>query len=217
MKTINASNKKTAIIAASLCAIMGIAGTMAYFTDKDSAENQIQIGEVSVDLTEPLWDAATDTDKDGIPDYAENVVPTQSIQKDPMVTNTGDSSAYVFIKVSTPKTMLYFASDDGTLPNGRNEMLYEVFTYAADTTNWVLVSTNKSDANVNSYTYGYKKALAPGESTTKLFSSVNFRNAVEGLGLENTIQNINIEAYGIQSQGIVDVQNAYTFYMNQNS
>lgn len=206
------TSKKTIVIAAAICAVMAVGGALAYFTDYDEAENNISIGEVTIDLTEPVWDSYEDSDEDGVPDEAEDIVPTQTISKDPMVTNTGINDAYVYLTVSVPKAEIYTANKDGT----KNEKaVTQLFTYEASD-NWTLLESSTSDSDVNTYTYGYNYILSAGESTDKLFESVTFCNAIEGQGLENTVQNINIKAMGIQSDGTGTMEEAYSKYVNQN-
>ncbi len=215
--------KKTAALALALSGVLAVGGMTAYFTDRDSQQNKIEIGEVKIDLTEPKWDAEKDDDGDGIKDHAEKVVPTQSIVKDPMVTNKGKNDAYIFVTFSIPKKNIYTALTDGNKANNGNKAVTQLFDFlnsagAANTPNagWTQLAKVTTDANVNTYTYGYNKSVAPGASTNKLFDSVRFCNAIEGQDLENTVQNIDIKAYGIQSTNTGTMQEAYTKYLNQN-
>lgn len=222
---------KTATIAASLCALLAAAGALAYFTDRDAATNQFEVGEVKIDLTEPNWDDLPDTDNDDIPDAAEKIVPTQNVVKDPMVTNTGKNSAYIFVKMSVPKKNIFTAEADGTRSNNGAKAVNQLFAFkyangtalnqdkAANTYNakWQLLGSDFTDANVNTYIFGYKTVVAPNASTEKLFTSVQFCNAVEGQGLENSIQEIQLDAYGIQSEGVGTLKQAYSKFFNQNN
>ena len=62
-----------------LAAVAVIGGTLAYFTDKDEAENVFTVGNVNIDLTEPNWDAEGSKD-------ADTVYPGEPLKKDPTVT-----------------------------------------------------------------------------------------------------------------------------------
>lgn len=208
----NKISKKPIIISAALCALLAIGGSLAYFTDNDAAQNQLEIGEVKIDLTEPIWDEQPAENDNDIPDDAENIVPCQEIQKDPMVTNKGVNDAYIFLKVTVPKADIYTAQEDGTK---NDKAVTQLFDFTSDS-DWTLLSTDTSDSNVNVYVYGYNYIVSPEDSTSKLFESVTFCNAIEGQGLENTIQNIDLEAYGIQSDYTGTMQEAYTKYVNQN-
>ena len=68
------------------------AGSLAYFTDNDSAENVFTVGNVIIDLTEPNWDKTGSVD-------AETVYAGEPLAKDPTVTNDGNNPCFVRIKV----------------------------------------------------------------------------------------------------------------------
>lgn len=68
------------------------AGSLAYFTDKDSADNVFTVGNVNITLTEPNWDS---TGKEDAPE----VYAGEPLAKDPTVTNDGNNPCFVRIKV----------------------------------------------------------------------------------------------------------------------
>jgi len=109
-------NRKNIVIAIAMVAVLALSGIAAYFTATDSATNTFTVGSVEVDQTEPTWDNLPDTDHDGIPDPAEDVVPNKEIDKDPMVKNTGINDAYVFTAVAVPKKVVKVAKVDGSAP-----------------------------------------------------------------------------------------------------
>lgn len=77
-----------------LLGTVGIGATLAYFTDNDSAGNVITMGHVDIELTEPAWDSQAGDE--GI----SNIVPGQSIAKDPTITlQEGSLDAYVRVKL----------------------------------------------------------------------------------------------------------------------
>lgn len=61
-----------------LAAVAVIGGTLAYFTDKDEAENVFTVGNVNIDLTEPNWDAEGSKD-------ADTVYPGEPLKKTPLL------------------------------------------------------------------------------------------------------------------------------------
>lgn len=79
--------KKIAILVTSLVLVgaMLIGGTLAYFTDKDEAQNVFTLGKVDGELDEPKWD---DNNPDG---EIKNVQPGDKIVKDPTLTMADDS------------------------------------------------------------------------------------------------------------------------------
>jgi predicted ribosomally synthesized peptide with SipW-like signal peptide len=80
-------------LCAALLAVAAVGGSLAYFTDTDSAENTFTVGDVAIALTEPNWDAAGSLD-------AETVYPGEPLSKDPTVENTGSNPCFVRVKVS---------------------------------------------------------------------------------------------------------------------
>jgi predicted ribosomally synthesized peptide with SipW-like signal peptide len=87
--------------AAAMVAVLAVGGTLAYLQDTDTAENTFMIGSVLGALTEN-GDNTTDP---GYVDWdndeeAQNILPGQTFQKRPVVTNTGKNDAYVRLRVT---------------------------------------------------------------------------------------------------------------------
>ena len=83
-------NKRKILLLAALLvmvAILGVGGTLAYFTAEDEATNTFTVGNVKIELNEPNWEEA------------EDVYPGQVLPKDPKVTNVGTNPCYVRIAV----------------------------------------------------------------------------------------------------------------------
>jgi predicted ribosomally synthesized peptide with SipW-like signal peptide len=212
--------KKRIVLAAAACALVvstGIGGTMAYLTDKtDTKVNTFKVGKVEIEVEEPTWDA----NKKDNSKYAQNLVPNQTVQKDPQVKNTGNNDAIVFMKVTVPvKSGITFAGANGTKEraSGNPEELFYLQTKGTDEktaadgnsfgSDWVeLTSLEETDSSdgTKTYVFGYDKKLAAGSdgkdgaSTSALFNQVQLKNVVEGQVDEST-QNISIEAYAIQA------------------
>lgn len=89
-------NKK--IAALTTVAILGVAAvgtTLALFSDRGEANNIITMGNVGIELTEPIFSEATDNEN-----YISGVVPNQIIEKDPTITVLDDSKdAYIRAKI----------------------------------------------------------------------------------------------------------------------
>ncbi len=216
MKKINMTGKKAAVAAMAICAVMAVGGAVAYFTDVDAAKNKIEIGNVHIDLDEPSWDSTPDTDSDGIPDTADEIVPGQTIPKDPRITNTGKNDAYVYLTVSVPKANVITANIDGTLKNNGKASSTQLFNYAVND-GWKLMSTDTSAADKNVYVYGYSKSIKAGDVTSTLFDSVTFVNVIEGQGLEDNVFDIDIDASAIQAGETGTMEEAYQKFLNQNA
>lgn len=76
-----------------LAAIAIIGGTLAYFTDNDTATNKFTVGNVDIELTEPNW-------VDHGSAEAETVYPGEPLDKDPTVENIGENPCFVRVSVS---------------------------------------------------------------------------------------------------------------------
>ncbi len=234
MKKMN-KKVKAVLCTASIIGVVGVAGVMAYFTDTDNATNTITIGKITIDLTEPLWDATVadktngDKNNNNIPDYAENVAPNTTVTKDPQVQNTGINPAYVYLKVTIPAKEVITANENGTLKNNGNAVATQLFTYnLEENSKWVEIegerktNINTETNKIESYTYVYyyNQALAPNATTDKLFTQVKYENVIEGQNDEATV-NIDIVAYAIQSDNLPEgttIPQAYTtLYTNQHA
>ena len=183
---------KSVIIACAAVAVMLIGGASAYFTSQDAATNTWTVGSVNIDLLEPNYDVAD----------AQNIVPNQTLAKDPQVRNTGTNDAFVFVEFTMPKASVSTASDDGTV---NNAAVQELFDYTIDN-GWTQVShTDGTDGGTYVYAYaaeGNCAALEAGETTPSVFSNgtITFKNVVEGqLG---TSLMIPVKAYAIQTSDI---------------
>lgn len=178
-------NKRKILLLAALLvmvAILGVGGTLAYFTAEDDATNTFTVGNVKIDLIEPSWDSTGETD-------APEVYPGEALAKDPQVTNEGNNPCFVRIKVDGLDCLK--AEGDG------DEMLIHVRTkYVEDALGegWVLHSDGY---------YYYTKVLAAGGTTTPVFDSIVIPKALTNAdGTEHKKPyDINVKAYAVQAQG----------------
>ena len=90
-------NKKKLIpllSAVALVAVIGVGSTLAYFTDNDAANNVVTMGHVNIELDEPEFSAENENNT------IKNVVPNQTITKDPTITvEAGSESCYLRAKI----------------------------------------------------------------------------------------------------------------------
>lgn len=220
-------NKKIIIIISItvLAAILLITGISAYLTSStETVENTFTIGKVEIKLEEPSWDGAEDTDNDGIPNFAENVVPNQTILKDPQIKNTGENEAYVYIKVTVPVEEVIIADEDGTITsNEKNET--DLFKYTINN-GWKEIVSEREDVleenkvKAHTYVYYYENELVKGATTPALFNNVTFVNVVDGQIAAPGSYKINVQAYAIQSKNLKEgttAEGAYQIYVNQES
>lgn len=204
--------KKNMMKAAAICGVAGImvlGGTSAYLTDYDSAVNEFTVGKVEIDLEEPNWK----------PDENTSIEPTEEIQKDPQIKNTGVNDSFVYLEVSVPMAEVTTADAEG---NRIEKKLTELFTYTKDA-GWTQMEAKTLKGN-KVYTYCYNKVLKPDETTSALFKTVTFANIIEGQ-LDTTTLEIPVRAYAIQTvntggdEGTIVQQatTAFRKYVNQNA
>lgn len=165
--------KKIVSIALVVAMVAVIAvGSLAYFTDKDNADNVFTVGNVNITLTEPNWNS---TGKEDAPD----VYAGEPLAKDPTVTNDGNNPCFVRIKVENldqfgPKGAITYRTD-----------------YAADKLgeNWA--------KGTDGYFY-YTKVLEVKATTDALFDQIVMPTGLTG-GEEAAP--IKVTAEAVQAQG----------------
>ena len=166
---------KLIVLVASLVMVLTLAigGTLAYFTDSDDAKNVFTVGNVSIDLTEPKWDANGTED-------APEAYPGEALAKDPTVTNDGKNPCFVRISVTgwdclAPASNVTYRTDyvDGKLG-----------------TDWV---------KYNGFFY-YTKVLEADQTTDALFDQIVMPTDLEN-GDAATLYEINVVAEAVQAQG----------------
>jgi len=208
------SRKKQVIIAMALVAIMGIAGTSAYFTASDEVTNTWTVGKVEIELEETEYDKYKEEE-------TKDITPNSELHKDPKAVNTGNNDAFIFMKVRVPKATVKVASQEGTVPASAS--LQELFDYQWNN-GWTVIDTQEIKEGSSTYheyvvVYGTANectALKPGTATPVLFLNSNgthianpgaagvitFKNIIEGQGLENVTLNMDVESYAIQTENL---------------
>lgn len=180
--------RKILLLVAMLCmvAILGVGGTLAYFTAEDDVTNTFTVGNVKIELTEPKWDPELGgTGKK----EAEDVYPGEALPKDPQVTNKGNNPCFVRIKVDGLDCLK--AEGDG------EEMLIRVRT------EYVEGALGKDWVHHSDGYYYYTKVLAAGATTTAVFDSIVIPKALTNdNGTEHEKPyDIKVKAYAVQAQG----------------
>lgn len=184
------------------CSTFGL--TMAYMTDSEQNTNVITVGDVTVDLTETKWN----------PENGKDILPLETVEKKPQVTNTGSVNTWIFLKVKNPKKNIITVNNTSKRKNASANV--ELFSFTANS-EWELLSKTESDSEVE-YLYGYKDVVTPGQTTQSLFDSVTAVNYMEGSLGENDALNIPIEAMAIQwnvDKADVGLKKIYDYYLNQ--
>lgn len=173
-------------------------------TDSEQNTNVITVGDVTVDLTETKWN----------PENGKDILPLETVEKNPQVTNTGSVNTWIFLKVKNPKKNIITVNNTSKRKNASANV--ELFSFTANS-KWELLSKTESDSEVE-YLYGYKDVVTPGQTTQSLFDSVTAVNYMEGSLGENDALNIPIEAMAIQwnvDKADVGLKKIYDYYLNQ--
>ena len=224
-------NKKTKImiVAAALATCLLVGGISAYFTDNETATNTFTIGKVDIELKEEF-------------EEPEGVVPGQEIDKKPWIENVGKNTVYVFMEVVMPYKNMVTANEDGTKNEAADTEIFQMLDKDGNVginEGWIQVGTadkaeSEDEPGTGTVTYVYAYAADDAMTalpvyddenendikgvTPTLFDKVKFVNAVEGQGLEESTQNIVVNAYGIQATELgdnVSPGNVWTIIQNQ--
>lgn len=174
------SRRKMFLAGFMLMFLLLVGSTMAYLTDMDSKTNVFTFGNVNIELTEPHWVPA-----DGL-----NIIPGQVLPKDPKITNTGSTNAYVVMQVDFPCV------------NNK-----PVFTYTVNS-GWTAYETptcSQWGEAQGIYYYGNSTAmtpLAPNTSTPTLFDSVTIAS-LDNYEIDQLPSEINmyITGFAVQADG----------------
>ena len=202
--------KKTILAALVLLLVVAVGGAIAYFTDTDTKTNTFTIGNVDISLTEDGWDALADANNNDIPDVAEDMMPGESVTKDPTINNLSTKNpAYVFAKVEVPCTTI-------VAPATTSE---ELFTYTTNA-GWTELSSaavacTSGGTATHVYYYGTggtltalakaANASTPTPTSNPVFSSVTLRSTLKGNEGLTGNKNIVVTGYGIQTEGLTSV------------
>lgn len=202
--------KKLGIVIMILCLLAGTAGTLAYLTDQDQKQNTFTIGEVRCSLQEPHWDQ----------EQARNIVPIQTIQKDPCVKNIGRNDEYVYLRVFIPiEKVRSKISPVEAIPQ-------EMFTYQQNG-KWTELEDAKEQVQLDDgkeyqmHVYAYYKELKHDDVTVPLFTEVTaidfYENQIEKKSLIIPVQALAIQTVNTGTGNTTRKKaiSAYQTYMNQ--
>ena len=215
----SSKKKRSMAVAGVLAGCLALGGTLAYLTDTDSVTNRFTVDtDLDIQLVEPTWTALPDADDNGIPDAAENMAPTQTVDKDPIVENIGTVDAWIAAKVKVPVFTGEMLNDEGKVVSVTDQ---DLFTYEVNE-GWTQVGEATVEDGYRVYTYVYANMLAgatgEGETaviakTASIFDEVTLANLTHDIGVTDT--QIDVDAYAIQALGFDDAETAYTAYQNQ--
>lgn len=208
------SGTRRAVVAGTLAACLALGGVFAYLTATDTVTNNLSLAEsLKITVVEPNWDTA-DADGDGIPDAAQDMVPGQSVAKDPAIRNETGTEAYVIAQVKVPVTTVQTAAEKAEGTDAREQ---ELFTYAVKD-GWTENGAAVIAGGYATHTYFCDSTLAGNGTTSSIFDNVTLIDLVDipsGLS-ESRATQIDVVGHAIQAQGFDNCADAWTAYQNQN-
>ena len=190
-----------------ICAM--ITGVAAWLSDDDTQTDEIVTGQVSIALMETNWR----------PENASDVHPLDVLPKNPTITNTGTSDAYVFIGVtmSALRVGARIADTEALMALQAPTPLYATRSgsgeYNAGSWQRLLGPLYDSEENQITWVYSYSRGnimtpLTPGSTTSALFDSVQLANVIRYKDVQKLDANIYVHAYAIQTEQLGQSGNA---------
>lgn len=185
------ANKKriaTTIGAMALTAVLAVGGTLAYLSSVTETEKNVFTSSKSI---------TTELTEEFDPEVAGSYTPGQVITKAPTMSNTSTSNESIWVAVSLDYT------------NGADSITYEEFKQYAelqglDTTGWEKIGTAADGQEL----YAFKTTLAPGKSTSAIFSSVKVNAGIQKVWKYGTEGKI---VYTMDGEGnLIDVKDSTT-------
>ncbi|HJB08792.1 MAG TPA: M73 family metallopeptidase [Candidatus Enterocloster faecavium] len=178
--------KKVALTAAAVAMVgtLAVGGTLAWFTDTETATNVVTVGNVDVKIDE-TGEGEVNEDGDGL-NY--DVMPGKTYEKNVDITNVGSNPAYMkaIITVSSNNENIPAAIKDGRISLGN---LYEGGTWS-DVAGGVQYVVYYNDED-NDF-------IAEKDDVWNLFDNFTFPKEL-GNEFENSTFNINVEVQAIQA------------------
>lgn len=179
-----------------LASLLGISAAAAYLTGAVEAINPFTINtDLKVEITEPAFST----------EAAANILPAQTVPKDPTITNAGSIPVYVAADVKIP-VFTGSAMIEGVNTDMTNA---DLFSYAVND-GWEQDGEAQLKDGYRTYRYIYTSKLEPKASTKSIFDEVTLANLTQDAGISTT--SVDISAYAIQSEGFTNAQEACAAY-----
>lgn len=230
------NKRKILMLALSLCmvAILAVGGTLAYFTDTDTATNVFTTGNVKIDLVE------------NFPETKLMPGEKNALTKEVTVKNVGTEDAYLWIELWIPAEIdtigdpaanslhfnpfdTYKKSDDTLVAMRGSEAKKLGYELVAETVEVYLGTKNIDGVNYNGYREYIKNDTAKktNESTYNLLSRVfmdqrvsqctnaNHKDCLilaDGTTHYTGAWEIIVNAFGIQAEGFANIEEAIAAY-----
>ena len=191
-------NKRTVLLCLVMVVVLIIGSLAAYFTDSDSKVNKFLIGNLKIELTEPLYEQNGGN--------GQTIIPKETIIKDPTLTlKDGSVDAFIYATVSVPAEKIALYNDDGSKIEGSENNLNELFSYTVNPGWYEIGTITKENEVVHVYVWGDASTpttVTSGNSTSPIFDSVTFANIKDEptIAANNHELDIVVNGYGIQAK-----------------
>lgn len=209
--------KKVALTAAAVALVgtLAVGGTLAWFTDTETATNVVTMGKVDILLKE---DGGTDGNKVTSPEGLEykNVMPGDKFQKAVSIENKGND-AYVRVKIVVSGNDVILKSlvdkkvvDSKEEPNKDNDITFLKKVdneFNALDLNWTKGTINSEDV---CYAYVPTFLLSDEKTEETIFDKIQIPGAEWGNEYVDQKFNIKVVADAIQSKNFDDADAAFT-------
>ena len=205
-KATRGTHLKMAIVGGCAAAI-AIGGSLAYLTATDEVSNRFNLEQAlteRIDVIEPNWNE----------DNGKNIVPTQTIPKDPQLVNESDIPIYAIMQVSVPHANIQTASAEGTVQAAAAQ---DLFTYKVNA-GWSEQGAGSlsEDGSHMVHTYLLEQQLPAGATSPSVFDEVTLVNAIDGQ-IDGQSLTIDVDGFAIQAEGFSSAAEAWAAYQNQNA
>lgn len=199
-------NKAKALLIGGCAAAIAVGGTLAYLTASSSASNEFQVApelDGKIKVVEENWDT----------EAAKNILPSQTVAKDPKLKNESPVDVYAIMQVSVPYKEIVTADSEG---NVQNSATMELFTYQVKS-KWTELGEAQlsDDGTARIHTYLYAEPLKADTETDTVFDEVTLANAIDGQ-IDGSSLTIDVDGFAIQTEGFASGEEAWKAYQNQN-
>ena len=214
------TNRRLILLAATLLFLqIVILMSLAFYQGFDLVSNRFSAATLDVLLLENQYDLTPVAER-------ENIVPNKQVHKDPRVHNIEQTDAFVFLKITVPVVRATDVEADGTRTVKKAQELFRIkternkdydnrlsdFNTYVDDNYYFWVELPECEegtdlsGSVRTYVFGYSVYLKKDEYTETLFDYVQLKNIIQYESDPNTIQNIKVQAYGIQADHLGDIK-----------
>ena len=193
--------------------------SLAFYQGFDLVTNRFSSINLDVLLLENRYDLASAEER-------SELVPNKQVEKDPRILNVEQADAFVFLKVTVPVVKATDVEPDGTKTVKQRQELFRIKTERKKDKNnrdtdfntytdendyyWIELPECEEGTDLSgqtrTYVFGYSVYLETDEYTETLFDYVQLKNIIQFEADANTPQNIRVQAYGIQTESLGNIQ-----------